>query len=239
MSLLALRAAVRLLTILPLRWREREAQLPGAHAVAWFPSVGAGIGAMLFIIAQVPVPALARAALCLVAWVAVTGGLHEDGVIDCADAAFAPVDPGRRASIRKDPHVGAHGVTVAILLMIARFAALAHVNASAVLLAPVVGRWSMALTLSRYSPDPASVVAAAYARNASAVAASVVALLMLAALLAWQRDVRLAVAAIAGIAGALASAHWLANRLGGASGDVHGASGIIAETIVLYALLPS
>ena len=232
-----LRSALRLLTIVPLRWDEREAKLTPGRTVGWFPIVGLGIGAVLYATMLMPIPALPRAALCLVVWIIITGGLHEDGAMDCADAAIAPVDAERRAAIRKDPHVGAHGVTTAALLIVARFAALAAVPAPAVLLAPVVGRWSMTITLSRFRPHASSALGAAYSHGAGALPASVTAALIVALLAAWQHEVRLLIAAAAGLLGAFLCVQWLVNRLGGASGDVHGAAGLIAETITLYAML--
>lgn len=238
MKVLRLRTAARLLTIIPIPWDDREAELTPAQTITWYPAVGLGIGGLLFGIMLLPMPVLPRAALCLIAWIAITGGLHEDGVMDCADAALAPVDAARRAVIRKDPHVGAHGLTVALLLMLARFAALTVAGPSVVLLAPIVGRWSMAITLAQLPPHPSSVLGATAARATSAVAASVSALLMIGGLMVWQHDAGPGAAAMAGVLGAFLVARWLVQRLGGASGDVHGAAGVVAETVTLYALLP-
>ena len=234
---LGLRAALRLLTVLPVPWDAREATLPPARAAIWFPLVGLAIGAVLFTLMLLPLPALPRAALCLCVWVLASNALHEDGVMDCADAALPPVSAERRAQIRKDPHVGAHGVTVSALLLIARFAALTAVSAPVLLLAPVAGRWCMALTLAHLRPHASSSLGAVAATRSGALVASATGIAIVAAVTFWQRETRLPLAVAAGLLAGLLVGHWLTARLDGASGDVHGAAGVITETVVLYAAL--
>ena len=235
---LTLRAAFRLLTIVPLRWDPREAELQPARSTLWFPLVGLALGILLYAIMLLPVGALPRAAVCLVIWIALSGGLHEDGLMDCADAAFAPVDAAKRAAIRKDAHVGAHAVTVVVLLTLVRFAALTEAGAPAVVLAPVVGRWSMALTLALFEAHPTSTLGAAFAGTARARAVSAFAFAIVLMLAVWQRDPRFVTATAVALVAALGCARWLARRFGGASGDVHGAAGVVAEAITLCALVP-
>ena len=234
---LGLRAALRLLTVLPVPWDAREAALPPARAAGWYPFVGLAIGAALFGVMLLPLPAAPRAALCLCIWVLASNALHEDGVMDCADAALAPVSAARRAQIRKDPHVGAHGVTASVLLLIARFAALAAVSAPAVLLAPVAGRWCMALTLAHLRPHASSSLGVAGGTHAGALAATATGIAAVVLVSIWQGEPRLAIAVAAGLFVGLLAGNWLTARLDGASGDVHGAAGVITETVVLYAAL--
>src|SRR5260370_39185795 len=118
------------------------------------------------------VAAIPRAAFVLALWVGVSGGLHEDGWTDCLDAAFAPTSRARRLEILKDPHIGAHGAGGLTVLLLLRFAGLTAVPASAVLAAPVVGRWAMVLALALATPARPTGLGARFAVSARPVAAT-------------------------------------------------------------------
>jgi adenosylcobinamide-GDP ribazoletransferase len=227
---LGLRAAARHLTIAPLAWDAREPDA-SAGSLVWFPAIGLGIGALVWGLLQLPLPPLTRAALALCAWIAVTAGLHEDGVMDCADAAFAPVEPARREAIRKDPRVGAHGVAFFALLFAIRLGGLYEGPAWAALLAPVAGRWTMAVTVA-YG-RPASVgLGSQFTRNAPRIMPSAIALVLVSGA-AFAIDPTAAVSVVSGLIGGVVAAAWFARRLGSFNGDVHGAGGVIAETVTL------
>jgi adenosylcobinamide-GDP ribazoletransferase len=231
---LGLRTALRQLTVLPLAWDAKEEQAQ-PRSVAWFPLVGLAIGCAVYAVLQLPLPMLARAALALGVWVMLSGGLHEDAVMDCADAALPPVSLERRRAILLDPHTGAHAVTVIGLLLLARFAALADGPAAAALAAPVAGRWSMTLTLTTgrmHAPGSGARFATAAPRWRPSVAA----VLILAGVGVFT-DWRMGISAVVGTAAGVCAGHLLAARLGAFNGDVHGAGGVIAETCTLYACL--
>ena len=234
---IALRAGLRHLTVLPLRYDAREATLPPARTLPWFPVVGLLVGLAVWGALSLPLPPLPRAALALAVWTAAAGGLHEDGFMDCADAAFATVSPERRHQILKDPHVGAHAATAGALLLVLRFAALAAIAPVAALASPVVGRLCMTLTLARGRPARADGLGAAFARDASAIAPAAIAAVLLLGIAAAARSPAPLVGAASGLAAGLAAAAFLAVRLGGVTGDVHGAAGLIAETAALYGVL--
>jgi adenosylcobinamide-GDP ribazoletransferase len=227
---LGLRAAARHLTIAPLAWDAREPDA-SAGSLVWFPAIGLGIGTLVWGVLQLPLPPLTRAALALFVWIAVTAGLHEDGVMDCADAAFAPVEPARREAIRKDPRVGAHGVTFFVLLFAIRLGGLHEAPAWAALLAPVAGRWTMAVTVA-YGRPTSGGLGNRFAVNAPRFVPSAVALVLVAGA-ALAIDSNAAVSVVSGVMGGVGAATWFARRLGSFSGDVHGAGGVIAETVML------
>jgi cobalamin 5'-phosphate synthase/cobalamin synthase len=230
-----LKAAFSLLTILPVP----GAQLaPRSAAVMWFPVVGVVIGVVVAGVLLLPLPALPRAALALGVWILCSGALHEDGLMDSADAALAPVLPERRSAIRKDPRVGAFAVTAAGILMIARFAALTEVPVHAALLAPIVGRWCMSCTLALPYATGGSSLTAQLARPRVPIGATLIAGIFVAALAWWFADLRALSATALGLAAGLLTALLLARRLGELSGDVHGAAAVIAETFILYSFLP-
>jgi len=120
---------------------DRRAQ---AASLKWYPLVGATIGLLLTGAAVLlhGMPALPAAALLLVAWVAITGALHLDGLADSADAWIGGMgDRERTLAIMKDPRSGPAGVVALVLVLLLKFAALATLaNAWWLLLPALLGR---------------------------------------------------------------------------------------------------
>jgi len=122
-----------------------------AQSLAWYPLVGALIGAMLCGLVWVLPTAkpLLIAALVLIAWVLVTGALHLDGLADSADAWIGGMGGtwderrARTLAIMKDPRCGPAGVTALVLVLLLKFAALASVAVDSwawLWLAPLLAR---------------------------------------------------------------------------------------------------
>src|SRR3989338_1738452 len=92
-----------------------------------YPLVGLLLGAVLLSAQwalQGQAPAL-QAALLLILWVGLTGGLHLDGLADSADAwAGGFGDRERTLAIMQDPRSGPIAVVVLVLVLLLKFAAL-------------------------------------------------------------------------------------------------------------------
>jgi adenosylcobinamide-GDP ribazoletransferase len=119
----AVLGALQFLTISPVR---SSTAAPGKSAL-FFPLIGAWIGiigAALFDLSRMYMPTAVAAMLVLTFFALLTGGLHEDGFADCADAFRA----GRRRdvilAILKDSRIGAHGALALILSSLLRWQAL-------------------------------------------------------------------------------------------------------------------
>lgn len=228
-------AAVGLLTVLPVPARARA----GASlrwATACFPLVGLLVGALLYGPARVPLEPPLRAALVLLLWVGLTGGLHEDGWADSMDALFAHVSRDERLRILTDPRIGAHALTGTVLLLLVRYGALVVAPAEAVLAAPVLGRWVMALSLARAPRLKETGLGARFGAQASVLAPTAVAAGIL-VVLGAVTGATLLVAAVATAAGVgLALGVVMVRRLGALSGDGHGAVGLASETAALVIL---
>ena len=68
-----------------------------------------------------------RAAIVLTLWVALTGGLHLDGLADWADAwAGGRGDRAKSLALLEDPHAGAMAIVALVLVLLVKFAALAE-----------------------------------------------------------------------------------------------------------------
>lgn len=141
-------------TIIPLP----SAWTPDFNRIArWAPWIGLLIGILLaginFLLLHLPLSSFLRGVLVLAVWIAITGGLHLDGVMDTADGLAVP-DPDRRLAVMSDSRTGAFGVMAAvvlILLKVGAIAALTSPHACVVLMvAPIWGRWGQWLAIALY-----------------------------------------------------------------------------------------
>lgn len=112
--------AVQFLTRLPVPlacpWNARICR----WAARCYPLVGMLIGVLAVGIIQLAgawLPAPLQALLLLSWWVALSGGLHLDGVMDLADALGSNAPPARRWEILKDAKVGAFAVIALVFLL--------------------------------------------------------------------------------------------------------------------------
>src|SRR5437773_4617029 len=142
--------ALAFMTRLPAGPRRTLSAAELSHAAAWFPAVGAVVGAIMGgtrAAANVPLGSTAATVLGLLAAILVTGGLHEDGLADSADALGAHADRTRRLEILRDPRLGTYGtlaIAFAVVLPIAVLSPLddGHFLRAAVV-AHVLARWSV------------------------------------------------------------------------------------------------
>ena len=121
------------------------------QAVGFFPLVGWLLGAVLWGVFSLltsffPPPVLA--ALLLTLWLLFSGAIHFDGFLDMCDGLFGGRTPEARLEIMRDHRVGAFATAGGSLLLLTAFAALTAIPpirmGTALLLAPVFGRWAAA-----------------------------------------------------------------------------------------------
>lgn len=120
------RAALAFFTRLPVGSAPLPPTLNGL--LACFPAVGLVLGALLGCVLWITMqllPPLPCGVLTCLAWVALTGGLHLDGVADCGDGLLVEDPPARRLEIMKDPRLGTFGGTALFLVLALKIAALA------------------------------------------------------------------------------------------------------------------
>jgi adenosylcobinamide-GDP ribazoletransferase len=212
---------------------------PNGITFDWFPVAGAliglGVGSAWWLADRAFAPAVA-AALVLVADLALTGMLHVDGLADSADGLL-PHHRGtaRRLEVMAAPDVGAFGVAVVVVVLLLRFAALASQPVSVLL---VVALWCGSRTVMAVGAR-----ALPYARAEGGLASAftggdwrrvalygLVTTLALGAVADGRRTV---VAVGASIAAGLLVLIVARRRIGGFTGDVLGAAGIVGETVGL------
>lgn len=231
--------AVALLTIIP-AWRGEDAR-PLGRTFAWYPLIGGLIGVGLALLARLPIAPPLGAFLVLVAWVAVTGGLHIDGLGDACDGLLATVTPARRLEIMKDPRTGSWAVVGIVLLLLGKFVALSTLyghaaGAAALLAAPVAGRWGMVVAAHRFPPARPGGMGARFRAGLGRrefLIATLSALVVIAVAAGIAPPV-LIVFPVAILLPLVVGA-WAARRLGGGlTGDTYGA---LCELIELVSLL--
>lgn len=245
--------AGRFLTRLPLPNPGAADALTLGRSALCYPLVGLLLGAGLALLwlaaAALPgeAPALASAALLLVAWTWGTGGLHLDGLGDCADAWVGGLGSRERTlALLKDPLTGSMGVVAIVLLLLVKLAALASLPPGPaagliLLVTPAIARTQLlglALTTASARPDG---LGAALRQTLPRRAAWVVVGFSLGALLLMLVGAGLwaAAPASAAVAGALLW-RWrrsMLGRLGGFTGDTAGALVELTEAAVLLALV--
>lgn len=118
-ALFGLLLALQFLTRLPIPFTCPWTPETRRWAVRAYPLVGLLIGSVLALVAvamhNVPTPITALALLSL--WVALSGGLHLDGVMDIADALGSNQPLARRWEIMKDPQIGSFGILALLFLL--------------------------------------------------------------------------------------------------------------------------
>jgi adenosylcobinamide-GDP ribazoletransferase len=216
---------------------------PSPTAFAWFPAVGAAIGALLGLLwwstEHIWPPAVA-AAIVIGADLALTGLLHIDGLVDAADGLLPHLERSRRLAVMGEPTVGAFGIAAGAVVLLARFAALETTRPSIVLL---VGIWCGSRAVMAVVPSVVPYARAdtgglatsflAPGRVAPGVVAAVTGIAgLFGAAMLW-RPLGGAVAALSGLAAAAVVVAFANRRVGGFTGDVLGAAGVMFETVAM------
>ena len=179
--------------------------------------------------------------MLLALWISLTGALHFDGFVDACDGLLGGHTPEHRMEIMRDEHTGAFGTAGGILVLLAMYAALNSMplqRTAGLLLAPVLGRCAIALSVVTYPYARAAglgrqIKDEAQPRHATA---AVLTALAVAGCLGWQAGILLPAAAVAGafIVWRLAAA-FVMHRIGGMTGDTYGAINMLIEATVLLA----
>jgi len=237
-------AALGLLSRLPVPVDGDHAMARGGRAAWAWPLVGGliaalaalvGSGAMVFGLT----PALA-AALVLAAGIAVTGGLHEDGLADSADGLWGGWDRERRLAIMGDSRIGTYGVLALGLSLLLRWSALTTLAGAGwlwpgLLATGALSRAAMVVPMTVLPPARPGGLSGRVGRPQGITTLIAVGLGAVIAALATGIAVLPACAAV----GAVVFGWCLIARarIGGQTGDILGATQQLAEITVLLVLV--
>ncbi len=220
------------LTRLPMPRVDVEAE-DFAAAIRCYPVVGLAIGLIVAAAGWLGtlVDPWTGACAALLAWIAVTGVLHLDGLADLADGlGAAHGDRTRLLTVMADPHIGSFGVVAIVGQVLAKLVLLHAAGMGwTLILVPCAARmgplvWARLLPPLRPGGLGAAVAGAVRTRD----------------LLGWGLVLALAAVAVPALVAlpllTLGVAAWLRRTLGGVTGDAHGAGIEIVETGLLVAL---
>ena len=215
----------------------------------WYPFVGLlyGILSLLLLALGMLVLGYLRmllvmAALLVVVPAVVNRFLHLDGLMDFCDAMWGGRTVERRLEIMRDSRVGSFVVAGCFCVMLIKFSALASLltglEFSAILLFPMISRWTMTLLLTVFPYGRQQGIGTAFAHGNRPWLATGFGLLTVAAA-AWFLLGAVGVVVLT-MASALALllGYWSVKRLGGGlTGDCYGAANEIMEAVSLTLLL--
>ena len=209
-------------------------------SMSCFPVVGLFIGLILVAVRiafSYLLPSSLADVLVIVVLVILSGALHLDGFADTVDGLAGGRDREKTLAIMRDSQIGSFAVVGLILLLVLKVFALMEVPAeiknAALLIMPVLGRWSTVHLASGYG----------YARSGSGTALAftqfagkmeyIVSTLITAVILIGLFQIKglmimLIIAALTILFG-----HFFKRRIGGVTGDIMGAACEINEVVTL------
>lgn len=221
-----------------------------------FPIVGALLGGLLgaiWLVGDRLWPHEVAAGIVVLVDLCVTGMLHFDGLADSADGLLGPLSKERRLEVMRDPRTGAFGVAAVGITLLLRWVSLSVIAPSIWLMVAIwtASRTLMALVVivATYARSSEGGIASAFidagahggkrsrsrfdtrSTRALLVGAPGVALVALTSVI-WA-PVAGPVSIVAGVACATWFLVFAMKRLGGYTGDVLGAAGVILETVAL------
>jgi adenosylcobinamide-GDP ribazoletransferase len=232
-----LELAFSFLTILPARLKTAPEAGDLGRAGIWYPLVGLVIGGIVVLAhlaGSLVFPPILSAALALVVWEILTGGLHLDGLADCCDGLFNASSPERRLEIMRDPRLGTFGGAGLFLHLLLKFLAILSLPPGtglwAIPLAAAASRWLILLAGSQPMARPGGLGAdfsLGLERKSFFLAAILPLVLMVAA--GWLGLLSVTAAVLV----TLTVFQLSRRRLGGLTGDVIGLIVELAELTML------
>jgi adenosylcobinamide-GDP ribazoletransferase len=223
-------AAFQFLTRLPLaRLPYRPNAL--ARATKFFPLVGLALGiavAAIYRLLTPHLPAIVVALMIVLFSTLITGGLHEDGLADVADAFGGGWNKDKVLEIMRDSRVGSFGALAIVFSIAGRVLLLADLPTDAfipyAISAEVLSRWTvlpLGATLPSAREQPGQ--GARIARQVSGLSLAVGTLLAF-CIVGYLLHFSMWIPIVAASAVALISGFYYRHRIGGITGDCFGAT---------------
>jgi adenosylcobinamide-GDP ribazoletransferase len=234
-------AGLQFLTQLPIR-TPRPTSRHIADSYYFYPVIGFLIGASAVLVRRVLMtvfPLSFSVAIVLAFLVWISGGLHEDGLADVADAMGGGWTRDDRLRIMKDSRIGAFGASILILAILAKYAALTSMNAArldaSIVTAQMLGRWAF-LPMGYFNRYAHEGLGSEFMKGLSAKAVIVATVVSTAAAIVVcrvQGPLALGLSLAIVVLGSL----YFRRRIGGITGDCFGATFQFVEIAAYAAFL--
>ncbi|MBP2654439.1 MAG: Cobalamin synthase [Firmicutes bacterium] len=208
------------------------------RSVRHFPVVGAVIGLILLGFAKAAsgyIPDRILAVLVILLEMAVTGGLHCDGLMDTMDGIFSGRSREKMLEIMKDSRVGAYGVMGFGMLLLLKWTLVCEMFVAGGLVVlfimPVLGRFGIVIAITAFPYARAEGLGKAFAQFAGQSALGIAIVWTLLFTIPLGMTITGCFAGAVGFA--VLISRYVCKRLGGLTGDVYGAITEMTEVVVL------
>jgi adenosylcobinamide-GDP ribazoletransferase len=232
---------VQFLTRVPIRVEQPEARQI-ANSYYFYPVIGLLIGAGAVLLRHVLMlvfPTSFSITLVLAFLVWISGGLHEDGLADVADAMGGGWTREQRLAIMKDSRIGAFGASALVLAVLAKYAALTSMNPerldASLIIAQVLGRWAF-LPAGYFNTHAREGLGSEFMKGLSMTTVIVGTVISIAAAIVFGRMHGL-LALSASIAIIASASMYFRRRIGGITGDCLGSIFQFVEVATYAAFL--
>ena len=232
--------ALQFLTIIPVNHSYIASDRQLGDSTLYYPVIGLLIGTILafssLMLANIPLQI--QSTIILILWVLLTGGLHLDGLADCADAWVGGLGSKQRSlEIMKDPTAGPIAVVVLVLLLLLKWSLISYIleqqTLAVLALTPVLGRLAiLTLMLSTRYVSTAGLGEKLVA-NLPISATKAVSLFGILLGIYYLGIIPISFMLII----LLLIAYQANKRLGGVTGDVYGAAVELVEICILLGVL--
>lgn len=234
--------ALSMFSVFPSRfvWDENKR----AEMLLWFPAVGVLIGAgwalVSWLLGFVSLPVLTAALMTALPWM-LSGYMHLDGFIDCADAYLSRASKEKKLLILKDSRVGAFALIAMVLLCMFTFASFLEIKTEGLwkilLFIPAASRTLASAAVLNCIPMQGSSYEAFKNGNVSKTMRFLpFVLLLIEVITAFVFCGKNAAVLALELAASAAVIFRLIKEFGGMSGDISGCSIVISEFIAIVGL---
>ena len=232
---------LQFLTAIPIKINIKAEREDFGKGLAVAPVVGLVIGALLAgssYLLGLLFPSTVTAVFTVAIYIALTGGLHLDGLGDTADGLFSNRPKERILEIMKDSRVGTNAVLAVVMVLLLNTALIASFDShlyTVLLLLPVAGRIGSLISsgTSRYagtSDGPGRWCVECCGRNDI-----IIGLIIYFIIFAATAGVYGLLAAVIPPVSAFLLARFLGRKLGGVTGDILGAVCELNQVVFLIA----
>lgn len=232
--------ALQFLTIIPVKIRHINEGEP-AKAMIYFPLIGLFLGFVLIginiLLVNLSLSGFPINIILIISLIALTGGIHLDGLADTTDAFSSGKPKEEMLAIMRDPHIGVMGTLILVSIILLKIGLLSSlsvtVKINALLLMCVLSRWSAVLSMFLFPYARRDGKAKIFISGLNVkifIFSTIIALICAFAI--WQIKGLLTLLVIAGYV--YLSGKSISRKLGGITGDTLGATIELTELVVLF-----